>query len=273
MSTPNAASDTPPPVNGHRAPLLELNNVTRTFTNSNRTTTALDNVSLTIHTGQSLGIVGESGAGKSTILKLLMGLDSPTTGDVRFHGTTLNRRNRQQMVQFRRAVQIVFQDPRSSLDPRMTVDRIVTEPLTSLKVPGNHRDRVREVLTSVGLEESALTKYPAQFSGGQRQRIAIARALAPAPSVLVADEPVSALDVSVRSQIVDLLADLTSRLGVTLVMVSHDIAIVGQLCARTAVLRAGRIEEEGDTLQVLTEPTAQYTRDLINAVPQMPAGT
>ncbi len=255
---------------GHDVPVLELRGVTRSFSSRTRTTVALDQVNLAVYSGSSVGIVGESGAGKSTILKLLMGLDTPTSGEVRFRGQVVNRRDRAQMTEFRRAVQIVFQDPRSSLDPRMTVARIIAEPLRSLGIPGNHRDRVREVLALVGLDESVENKYPAQFSGGQRQRIAIARALAPSPSVLVADEPVSALDVSVRSHIVDVLADLTDRLGVTLVMVSHDIAIVGQLCDRTVVLRHGRIEEEGETVRVLTKPQAQYTRTLLDAVPQMP---
>lgn len=250
-------------------PLIELDNVTRTFGRGAKKTHALRGVSLNVEAGRSLGIVGESGAGKSTILKLLMGLDQPTSGEVRFTGQPLTVRNRKLMRQFRSQVQIVFQDPRSSLDPRMSVGSIIAEPLRSLGTPGDRKARVDEVLGWVGLDSSAASKYPAQFSGGQRQRIAIARALAPAPAVLVADEPVSALDVSVRSQIIDLLDSLKKDLGLTLVMVSHDMAIVGQLCEETIVLRDGQIEESGNTRQVLTAPRAEYTKKLLEAVPTL----
>lgn len=250
--------------------ILALERVSRVF-GGKRRTTALDDVSLAVTAGRSVGIVGESGAGKSTILRLMLGLDSPTMGLVTFRGQALARRNRALMRQFRREVQIVFQDPRSSLDPRMNIARIIAEPLDSLQIPGDHRARVREVLGWVGLEDDALSKFPAQFSGGQRQRIAIARALAPAPSVLVADEPVSALDVSVREQIMTLLRTLRTELGLTLVLVSHDMAIVGQLCEDTIVLRHGRIEEAGPTESVLTTPQSPYTRQLLAAIPTLPS--
>jgi peptide/nickel transport system ATP-binding protein len=165
----------------------------------------------------------------------------------------------------------VFQDPRSSLDPRMRIGAVVAEPLRSLRVPGDHRARVASVLEAVGLDPDVASRYPAQFSGGQRQRIAIARALAPSPSVLVADEPVSALDVSVRGQVVDLLQRLAVERGLTLVLVSHDIAIVGRLCERTVVLHHGRVVEEGVTATVLADPQEPYTRRLLAAVPQLPA--
>lgn len=250
--------------------LLSLEQVSRRFVSRRGVTMALDDVSLDVIRGQSLGIVGESGAGKSTILRLLLGLDRPTSGVVRFLGVPIAAGRRHELREFRRSVQIVFQDPRSSLNPRLKISTIVAEPLRSLAVPGDHRSRVREVLEWVGLDDSALNKYPAQFSGGQRQRIAIARALAPSPEVLVADEPVSALDVSVRSQIVDLLGRLKTELGTTLVMVSHDIAVVAALCERTTVLRAGRVEEDGETLSLLRNPRSDYSRKLIAAVPQMP---
>lgn len=250
-------------------PVIQLESVSRIFGKSTRVTRALDGVDLSVHSGRSVGIVGESGAGKSTILKLLMGLDRPTSGVVRYQGQPLDIKNRAQMREFRSNVQIVFQDPRSSLDPRMTVGSIVAEPLRSLQIAGDTTSRVTQVLEWVGLEPDAASKYPAQFSGGQRQRIAIARALAPSPKVLVADEPVSALDVSVRSQIIDLLRDLKSELGMTLVMVSHDMAIVGQLCDETVVLRNGKIEESGLTEQVLWQPRAPYTKKLLAAVPQL----
>ncbi len=250
---------------------LRLDNVSRTFGRGDNVTHALKNVTLDVVAGQSVGIVGESGAGKSTILKLLMALDRPTAGRVLYRGEELAHRNRSVMRDFRSNVQIVFQDPRSSLDPRMSVGAIIAEPLRSLGIPGDHTARVREVLRWVGLDEAAANKYPAQFSGGQRQRIAIARALAPSPQVLVADEPVSALDVSVRSQIIELLQRLKHELGMTLIMVSHDMAIVGQLCEQTVVLREGVIEEAGATFDVLTNPQAEYTKKLLAAVPQLPA--
>ncbi|MFD2841265.1 ABC transporter ATP-binding protein [Populibacterium corticicola] len=251
-------------------PYLRLDNVSRTFGRGNDATHALKNVSLEVVSGQSMGIVGESGAGKSTILKLLMALDRPSAGRVLYRGDELAHRNRAVMRDFRSNVQIVFQDPRSSLDPRMNVGAIIAEPLRSLSIPGDHTARVHEVLRWVGLDEDAASKYPAQFSGGQRQRIAIARALAPSPQVLVADEPVSALDVSVRSQIIELLQRLKHELGMTLIMVSHDMAIVGQLCEQTVVLRDGVIEETGATRDVLTNPQADYTKKLLAAVPQLP---
>ena len=250
-------------------PLLELSGVTRTFGTGAKATHALSGVDLRITKGKSLGIVGESGAGKSTILKLLMGLDAPTMGAVRFRGELLGWSGRAQMREFRSEVQIVFQDPRSSLNPRMTVAQIITEPLRSLKIEGDHAARVAEVLDWVGLASTDQKKYPAQFSGGQRQRIAIARALAPSPQVLVADEPVSALDVSVRGQIMDLLAKLKQELGMTLVMVSHDMAIVGQLCEEVLVLKQGKVTEAGPTLKVFSDPQSAYTRQLLNAVPSL----
>ncbi|MFF1530086.1 ABC transporter ATP-binding protein [Cellulomonas sp. NPDC058312] len=256
------------------APLLEAAAVTRTFggTRTSGGTRALDGVDLRVEAGRSLGIVGESGSGKSTLLRLLLGLDSPTAGEVRYRGEVLDRRDRGLLRRLRADVQPVFQDPRSSLDPRMRIGAVVAEPLRSLRVPGDHRARVAEVLAAVGLEPDVVDRYPAQFSGGQRQRIAIARALAPSPSVLVADEPVSALDVSVRGQVVELLRRLAREQGLTLVLVSHDIAIVGRLCERTVVLHHGRVVEEGATTSVLTDPREPYTRRLLAAVPQLPAG-
>jgi peptide/nickel transport system ATP-binding protein len=250
------------------AALLEATAVTRSFGG----TRALDGVDLRVEAGRSLGIVGESGSGKSTLLRLLLGLDAPTTGEVRYRGEVLDRRDRRLLRRLRADVQPVFQDPRSSLDPRMRIGAVVAEPLRSLRVPGDHRARVAEVLASVGLEPDVVDRYPAQFSGGQRQRIAIARALAPSPSVLVADEPVSALDVSVRGQVVELLRRLAREQGLTLVLVSHDIAIVGRLCERTVVLHHGRVVEEGATAGLLAAPREPYTRRLLAAVPQLPAG-
>lgn len=247
-------------------PVLEAADLTRTF----GATRALDGVGVRVEAGRSVGIVGESGSGKSTLLRLLLGLDSPTSGTVRYRGEVLDRRDRTLLRRLRADVQPVFQDPRSSLDPRMRVGAVVAEPLRSLRVPGDHRARVEAVLASVGLDPDVASRYPAQFSGGQRQRIAIARALAPSPSVLVADEPVSALDVSVRGQVVGLLQALAAEQGLTLVLVSHDIAVVGRLCERTVVLHRGRVVEEGTTASVLADPREAYTRRLLAAVPRLP---
>ncbi|MFG3421829.1 ATP-binding cassette domain-containing protein [Micromonospora sp. NPDC049460] len=249
-------------------PILTGHQLTRWF--PGRTHPALDGVDVTVRPGTSLGIVGESGAGKSTLLRQLLGVDRPTSGEIRFAGQSLDRvRHRV----FRRQVQVVFQDPRSSLNPRMSVASIVAEPLRSLRI-GTDRaaraERVAEVLTAVGLRPEDGRRYPHEFSGGQRQRIAIARALAPAPRILLADEPVSALDVSVRLQIIDLLKDLVGRLGLTLVLVSHDLAIVSQLCQEVLVMRHGRVVERGPTADVLTDPADEYTRALLAAIPQLP---
>jgi len=246
-------------------PVLATDQVTRSF----GATRALDGVTLRVESGRSVGIVGESGSGKSTLLRLLLGLDSPTSGTSTFRGEQLDRRDRGLLRRLRRDVQVVFQDPRSSLDPRMSVGAAVAEPLRSLKIPGDHRARVVEVLAAVGLDPEVAGRYPAQFSGGQRQRIAIARALAPSPSVLIADEPVSALDVSVRAQVVGLLDRLRAEQGLTLVLVSHDIGIVGRLCEETVVLHHGRVVEQGPTARVLADPAEAYTRRLLDAVPRL----
>ena len=269
MSTAPETASAAPAAPTADVPLLELAGVGRTYGSGPRATAALAGVDLAVRPGRSVGIVGESGAGKSTLLSLLLALDRPTEGQVLYRGEPL-RRDRAAVRRFRRDVQIVFQDPRSSLDPRMTVGAVVAEPLRSLRIPGDRGARVAEVLGWVGLEPDAATRYPAQFSGGQRQRIAIARALAPSPSVLVGDEPVSALDVSVREQVMDLLRRLRAELGLTLVLVSHDIAVVGQLCEETVVLHDGRVAESGPTEQVLTRPQDPYTQRLLAAVPRLP---
>jgi peptide/nickel transport system ATP-binding protein len=221
-------------------------------------TTALDRVNLGISAGDRLGIVGESGSGKTTLVRCLLGLQTPTSG-------ALTRTP---------DAQLVFQDPRSSLDPRMRVRDIVAEPLTSRRLRSRYpralrRSRAAEVLTQVGLRPEEGDRYPHEFSGGQRQRIAIARALAPRPAVLFADEPVSALDVSVRAQVLNLLTDLVDTEQLTLVLVSHDLAVVRHLCERVVVMRAGRIVEQGPTEQVYRNPREDYTRELLAAVPRL----
>jgi ABC-type glutathione transport system ATPase component len=231
---------------------------------------ALAGVSLDVAAGETLGIVGESGSGKSTLARILLGLDRATQGVVTFGGRPVVPGRPHELRWFRRDVQIVFQDPLSSLDPRMTVSDIVAEPLVGLDIPGSHRDRVVEVLSSVGIDPATTSRYPHEFSGGQQQRIAIARALAPHPKVLVADEPVSSLDVSVRAQILDLLSSLVERFRLALVLVSHDLGVIHSLCHRVLVLHDGRVVEEGATEDVFAAPVDPYTQRLLAAVPRLP---
>ncbi|GII23461.1 ABC transporter ATP-binding protein [Planosporangium mesophilum] len=225
---------------------------------------ALRDVSFEIFEGESVGIVGESGSGKSTLSRILLGMDQPTRGEVRFRGRSLRGANREVRGRLIRDVQMVFQDPSASLDPKMPVGVAIAEPLRALGIEGDRAARVRELLELVGLPADVVRRYPHEFSGGQRQRIAIARALAPRPRVLVADEPVSALDVSVQDQIITLLNHLRQTLGLTLLMVAHDLAVVQLLCERTIVMNQGRIEEEGPTSTILTAPRSGYAQKLLH---------
>ncbi len=230
---------------------------------------ALRDVSLAVAAGERVGIVGESGSGKTTLARLLVGLDAPTAGDIRFEGQSIVGRRERELRSLRAGVQMVFQDPMGSLDPRLTVGTIVAEPLVGLGVPGDRAARVAEVLEAVGLPPGAARRYPHQFSGGQRQRIALARALAPRPRVLVADEPVSALDVSVRAQVLNLLLDLADDLHLTVVLVSHDLSVVRFFCHRVAVLYQGEIVESGPTEAVYANPQHDYTRTLLASIPRI----
>lgn len=255
-------------------PVIEATDLVRTYRRPRTSLTkpgeevhALKGVSLSIAKGERFGIVGESGSGKSTLLRLLCGLDRPTGGSIRFDGQEIAGLPERRLRFLRENLQIVFQDPMSSLDPRMKVRDLVAEPLVSLGRPAG--GRVAELLEAVGLPASAAERYPHQFSGGQRQRIAIARALAPKPQVLVADEPVSALDVSVRGQILNLLADLVDELGLTLVFVSHDLSVVRHVCETVAVMNQGEIVETGPVDEVWASPRHPYTRTLLQAVPTL----
>ena len=256
--------------------LFDLVNVNKTYRTGRRTVQALTDVNLSIAAGERLGIVGESGSGKSTLARMLVALGRPTTGEVWFDGTRIDERRESGLGELRSRVQFVFQDPRSSLNPRMRVRDIVTEPLRSPllrrrpDVPHDHTAAFDEVMTAVDLDPELGERFPHEFSGGQRQRIAIARALVARPDVVVADEPVSALDVSIREQVIALLADLVARMNLTLVVVSHDLAVVRELCDRVAVLQQGRIVEQGTTAQVLGDPRHEYTMRLLAAIPSVP---
>jgi ABC-type oligopeptide transport system ATPase subunit len=241
----------------------------RSLTEPGDVVRALDGVSMAVRKGETFGIVGESGSGKSTLSRLLMGLEQPTSGHALYDGRQVDGVPERRLGFLRRNVQMVLQDPMSSLNPRMRVRDVVAEPMRALGVKGDHDARVAELLTAVGLPDDAGRRYPHQFSGGQRQRIAIARALSPDPTVIVADEPVSALDVSVRAQILNLLRDLADQFQLTLVMVSHDLSVVRYLCDRIAVLHAGRIVEQGETESIYTDPQDPYTRALLSAIPTL----
>jgi peptide/nickel transport system ATP-binding protein len=256
---------------GTAAPVLAADDLRFSY---RRGVEVLRGVSLSLGPGETLGLVGESGAGKTSILRLLLGLGSPTSGEVRFEGRPVDRRDARSMRAFRRAVQPVYQDPFSSLDPRMRVGESIAEPLRSLGLPGDRPTRaarVAELLRAVDLPADAADRYPDAFSGGQRQRIAIARALAPEPRLILADEPVSALDTSVRMQVIELFRRLARERGIGMLLVSHDLTIVSALCQRIAVLEGGRIVEEGETRRVLVEPRHPYTQRLLASVPRLPA--
>ncbi len=230
---------------------------------------AVRGVSLRVRRGETLGLVGESGSGKSTTARVLAGLQRPTTGSVRFEGRDIGRASVDTALrrELSRDVQLVFQDPYASLNPRRTVEEIVTLPLrvhTTLDAAAR-RERAAELLGQVGLDAAHLSRYPHEFSGGQRQRIGIARALAPRPRLIIADEPVSALDVSVQAQVLNLLMDLRDELGLSLLFVSHDLAVVRHFCDRVAVMRAGTVVENGPRDEVFDDPKADYTRELLAA--------
>jgi ABC-type oligopeptide transport system ATPase subunit len=230
---------------------------------------AVDGVSFTIDEGETFGLVGESGSGKTTTGRCILRLIEPTSGQVRFKGEDVLAFTPSRLRHARRDMQIVFQDPFSSLNPRMRVGAIVEEPLVIHKIgtAAERVTRVAELFELVGLDPSQLTRYPHQFSGGQRQRIGLARALALNPSLIVADEPVSALDVSVQAQVVNLLMDLQNRLGLTYLFIAHDLRLVRHICSRVAVMYLGRIVEMGDTESLFARPAHAYTRALLSAIP------
>jgi peptide/nickel transport system ATP-binding protein/oligopeptide transport system ATP-binding protein len=230
---------------------------------------AVDGVSFQVEAGKTLALVGESGCGKSTVSRLVLRLIEPDAGSIRFDGRDLRALDANDLRAFRRNAQIIFQDPYASLNPRMTVSQILAEPLIlhDLAPPGRRRQRVEELLRLVGLEPRFARRYPHEFSGGQRQRIAIARALAVEPKLIICDEPVSALDVSIRSQILNLLRDLQQRLGLAYIFVSHDLAVVKHIADRVAVMNLGAIVETADTEALFASPRHPYSRALLSAIP------
>ncbi|MEV7826128.1 ABC transporter ATP-binding protein [Microbacterium enclense] len=243
----------------------------RAFGRAERTP-GLADVDLSVLAGSAVGVIGESGSGKSTLVRLLLGLDTPTAGTVEVAGRTVDARGSARSLHWlRRATGIVFQDPYASLDPRMNIGRIVGEPLWALDIAGDRRARVREVLKQVGLTADMAERFPHEFSGGQRQRIALARAIVHRPRILVGDEPLSALDVTVRAQILRLLARLRAEEDLTLVLVSHDIGVVQNVCDQVVVMKDGRVVEQGPTEKVLLQPQAAYTRKLLASIPTLPA--
>lgn len=269
---PNAQTD---------APLLQVKDLVREYTLPREhlfqppgKVHALNGVSFSVAAGRSLGIVGESGSGKSTLARLVMALDTPTSGTVELLGRNLHQLPAEQLRQARRDFQMVFQDPYGSLDPRQTVERIVTEPLQAQgqTTRAEQREQAGQVLAQVGLRANDLGKYPHEFSGGQRQRIAIARALITRPRLIVADEPVSALDVSVQAQVLNLMQDLQQEFGITYMLISHDLAVVNHLCDEVVVLYQGRIVERGSPAELFRNAQHPYTQSLVGAVPQVQPG-
>ncbi len=249
-------------------PLVSVRNLTKTFDGRVR---AVDDVSLDIHAGETLGLVGESGSGKSTLGRLILRLIEPTSGTITFEGRDVSALGGSELRKLRREMQIIFQDPFGSLDPRMTVEQVVTEPFIVHEDMSRElrRQKAGELMKAVGLDASALARFPHEFSGGQRQRIGIARALALRPKFIVGDEPVSALDVSVGAQIVNLLAELQRTFGLTYLFISHSMPVVRYLSTRIAVLYKGKLVEIGDTEQITTRPQHEYTRTLLSATPEL----
>ena len=234
------------------------------------TVRAVDDVSFDVRRGETFAIVGESGCGKSTLARLLMRLLTPTDGDVEFDGIDVRSLKGRDLTALRRDMQFVFQDPFSSLNPRMSVGKLVGEPLEThfpQMSASERRGKVAALLAKVGLRPEHAERYPHEFSGGQRQRIGIARALASAPKLVIGDEPVSALDVSVQAQVINLLGDLRDELGLTLVIIAHDLAVIRHMSDRVAVMYLGQIVEQGDVDTVFTQPRHPYTRALLSAIP------
>ncbi|MFJ5891516.1 dipeptide ABC transporter ATP-binding protein [Streptomyces californicus] len=256
------------------APLIEAVDLRRAFGRGSGRVAAVDGVSLTVRAGETLGIVGESGSGKTTLGRMLVRLLDPTSGRLRYRGREIGALSERELRPFRRELQMVFQDPVASLNPRRSVGESVADPLRAAgeRDEGRIRDRVGALLERVGLEPAHFERYPHEFSGGQRQRVGIARALAAEPKLIVCDEPVSALDVTTQAQVVALLAELQRELGIGLVFIAHDLAVVRQVSDRVAVMRRGVLVEQGEADAVYEDPRDPYTRQLLAAVPALDPG-
>ncbi|MDI6101332.1 dipeptide ABC transporter ATP-binding protein [Actinoplanes sp. NEAU-A12] len=272
-STASAATTTVPA----REPLLKVEGLTKHFPvrsggwGKASVVRAVENVSFEVRPGETLGLVGESGCGKTTTGRMLVRLLEPTSGKITFEGEDITRTKGAKLRKLRQDIQIIFQDPYASLNPRHTVGRIVAMPLqvNGIEPPGGVKKRVQELLETVGLNPEHYNRYPHEFSGGQRQRIGIARALALKPKLIVADEPVSALDVSIQAQVVNLLRQLQRDLGLSFVFIAHDLAVVRHFCERIAVMYLGRMVEIGTREQIYEKPAHPYTRALLSAVPDV----
>ena len=255
--------------------LLKVTNLVKNFElrvnnggrRKKRIVQAVTNVSFSLERGQTLGLVGESGLGKTTVGRCVLRLVEPTSGNVEFDGHDLGSLKFEEMRALRRKMQIVFQDPFASLDPKMTVGASIAEPLTVQGVPGDHSDKVIELLELVGLSADHAQRFPHEFSGGQRQRVGVARALALSPELIVLDEPVSALDVSIQAGVVNLFEDLQKRLGMSYIFIAHDLSVVQHIADRVAVMYLGKIVEIGDQEAIYAHPTHPYTKALLSAVP------
>ena len=255
--------------------LLEARNLKKKFVlpappfGRSKVINAVNGINISVRRGETLGLAGESGCGKSTVARLLMGLEQPTSGDILFRGRKISTFNSNEQHSFRRAIQMVFQDPYSSLNPRMRVGEIIGEPLLIHRLASHsgQRENVLSLMNKVGLPPEQYDRYPHEFSGGQRQRIGVARALALTPEIIIADEPLSALDISIQAQIINLFIDLQKTLGLSYLLISHDLAVIRHLSTKVAIMYLGRIVEQAATEEIFRSPMHPYTRALLAAIP------